>query len=160
MNVTGDANHPLFDRTLVAAPTTSNHMIYYLVNNGNVANSVQPWNSANTYADDELCHEGYTGLGLTAVAPEVRCTPTDLATSTYVKYTSMLPFAGTTAALPYKWVRITPKLNGSVTYLQPTPGQRIKPRRHVHGESPSPSSGREPGSRAKRPSPYPSMRRP
>jgi Tfp pilus assembly protein PilX len=117
MNVTGDATHPLLDRTLVGAPTTSNYMIYYLVNEGNVANSVQPWNSANAYADDDLCHEGY-GLGLTVVAPEVRCTPTILSATTYAKYTSTLPFAGTSAALPYKWVRISPKLNGSVSYLQ------------------------------------------
>jgi len=122
MNVSGDATHPLFDRTLVAAPTTANHMVYYIVNEGTAANSVQPWTSTNAYADDELCHEGYTGLGLTAVAPEVRCTPTNLSATTYVKYTSTLPFAGTSAALPYKWVRITPKLNNSVTYLQSAVG--------------------------------------
>ena len=120
MNVTGDATHPLLDRTLVAAPTTSNHMIYYIVNNGSAANSVQPWNAANAYADDDLCHGGYTGLGLTVVAPEVRCTPTNLSNTTYATYTSTLPFAGTSAALPYKWVRISPKLNGSVSYLQGT----------------------------------------
>src|SRR5215469_453075 len=42
----------LLDPLTAAAPTTSNHMIYYLVNNGNVANAVQPWSSTNAYADD------------------------------------------------------------------------------------------------------------
>jgi hypothetical protein len=120
INVTGNANLPLFDPTLVGAPTTSNYMIYYIVNNGSTANSVQPWNATNAYADDDLCHEGYTGLGLTVVAPEVRCTATNLSATTYANYTSTLPFAGTSAALPYKWVRISPKLNASVSYLQGT----------------------------------------
>ena len=52
------------------------------------------------------------------VAPQVRCDPTQLPTGTWhSSYTSALPFSGTSSALSFKWVRISPKLNGSVSYL-------------------------------------------
>src|SRR5215470_5057382 len=116
--VVGDNTHPLLDPLQVTAPSDTNHyMIYYIVNNGSAANSVQPWSAGNTYADDELCHDGYTLNGQTAVPPGVRCTPADLAANSYVSYNSNLPFSGTSGAIAYKWVRIAPKLNGSSTYL-------------------------------------------
>src|SRR5215469_12112551 len=92
MYVQGDATHPLLDTTLVAAPSTLNHMIYYIVNNGSAANSVQPWSSANTYADDELCNDGYSGLNLNSTSPGIRCAVTDLLPTAYVSYNSTLPF--------------------------------------------------------------------
>lgn len=105
------------------APTTTNAGIIYIVNNGAVANSVQPWTATNAYVDDELCHDGYS-LGLTAVAPDVRCNTNNgnimlPATTTWyaTPVNSTLPFHGTAAAVPYKWARIAPKLNGSVSYL-------------------------------------------
>ena len=121
--VVGNATYPLFDSTQVIetnTPSNSNHMIYYIVNPGSSA-AVQPWdtNSQDPYADNELCHDGYTGLGLTVVPPDVRCDPATLPAGTgwYNSYSSSLPFNGTAAALPYKWVRIAPKLNGSIDYL-------------------------------------------
>jgi hypothetical protein len=114
------------------APTTANGSVIYIVNPGTTANSVQPWSSTNKYVDDELCHDGYAGVSpslFTAgqvVAPGVRCTSDGTATGTpvlpsgttwYASYNSQLPFNGTSAALPYKWVRISPKLNSSVSYL-------------------------------------------
>jgi len=117
MYVQGDATHPLLDTTLVAAPSTLNHMIYYIVNNGSAANSVQPWSSANTYADDELCNDGYTGLNLTSTSPGIRCAVTDLLPTAYVSYNSTLPFNGTSGAISFKWVRVAPKVNNSITYL-------------------------------------------
>ena len=107
----------LLDPTAVQAPSTSNHMIYYIVNNGSVASSVQPWTSSNTYADDELCNDGYSGLGLTSTSPGIRCTTTNLLATTYTSYNSTLPFNGTSGAINYKWVRIAPKVNNSVNYL-------------------------------------------
>ena len=97
------------------APSAANPIIY-ITNPGNGA-AVKPWLSAGPYADLELCHDGYTGLGLTLAAPDVRCTATSLPAGTYVSYTSQLPFNATANALPYKWVRIAPKVNGSVSYL-------------------------------------------
>lgn len=112
----------------IAAPTTINSATIYIVNPGKTANSVQPWNSSNTYADDELCHDGYTGYtgslfaSANVVAPDVRCDATKLPSGTgwYTSYNSSLPYFGTSAALPYKWVRIAPKLNSSVSYLTGT----------------------------------------
>jgi hypothetical protein len=105
------------------APTTANKAVIYILNPGNSANSVTPWSStapSTSYPDDELCHDGYS-LFTTAqvVAPDVRCDPTSLPTGAawYASYNSTLPFNTTSAALPYKWVRIAPKLNGSVSYL-------------------------------------------
>ena len=106
----------LLDPLTAAAPTTGNHMIYYLVNNGNVANAVQPWSSTNAYADDEVCNDGY-GLGLSSTSPGIRCALTNLPANSYVSYNSTLPFSGTSGAISYKWVRIAPKVNNSVTYL-------------------------------------------
>jgi hypothetical protein len=105
-----------------AVPTTANNGVIYIVNPGAAANSVQPWNSANTYADDEICHEGYgTSFG-TVAAPDVRCALTTLPAGTgwYTSYSSALPFSGTASTLPYKWVRLAPKLNSSVSYLTGT----------------------------------------
>jgi Tfp pilus assembly protein PilX len=101
------------------APTTANSGIIYIVNNGGAPGSVQPWSGSNAYADDELCHDGYGFVGMTAVATDIRCDATQLppGTAWYTTYNSSLPFNGTSAALPYKWVRIAPKLNGSVGYL-------------------------------------------
>src|SRR6185437_16712646 len=60
----GNASFPLFDSSRITQanpPSTANHMIYYVVNPGS-GSAVQPWSSRNPYADDELCHDGYTSL--------------------------------------------------------------------------------------------------
>lgn len=103
----------------IVVPTTLNKSVIYIVNPGAAANSVQPWNSANAFADDELCHDFY-GVGFGAVvAPGIRCNTATLPAGSgwYTSYNSALPFNTTAAALPYKWVRITPKLNSSLSYL-------------------------------------------
>ena len=97
----------------LTAPTTAGGIIY-LVNNAGVANAVQPWSSTNAYPDTELCHDGYGLAGLTVVAPDVRCTTLPSSTTYYTTVASTIPFSGTSNALPYKWVRIAPKLNGTV----------------------------------------------
>ena len=122
------------------APTTANASVMYIVNPGATANSVQPWSTTSTtYPDDELCHDGYVASGslFTAAqftsqvisAPGVRCTSTGTASGTVILpsgsgwYTSTLsqtPFNGTSAALPYKWVRISSKVNNSASYLNET----------------------------------------
>ncbi len=109
----------------ITAPTTANGAIIYIVNPGNTANSVHPWDTgANStlFPDDELCHDGYGTTFGTIVAPDVRCDSTLLPTGTgwYKSYNSSIPFNGTSSALPYKWVRVAPKLNGSVSYLTGT----------------------------------------
>lgn len=120
-------SQPILNPNQVAAPSTGNQMIYYIVNDGAVANSVQPWNSGNGYVDDELCHDGYSlGMAGTMPAPDVRCysgtagnqTPIlPSGTTWYGETNSALPFNGTSGALPFAWVRIAPKLNSSAQYL-------------------------------------------
>ena len=97
----------------LTAPTAAGGVIY-LVNNAGVANAVQPWSSTNAYPDTELCHDGYGLAGLTVVAPDIRCTTVPSSTTYYTTVASTIPFNGTSNALPYKWVRIAPKLNGTV----------------------------------------------
>lgn len=116
----------------ITVPMTNNASVVYIVNPGASANSVQPWSSSNKYADDELCHDGYVGPSpnlytpAQVVAPGVRCTSDGTASGTvilpggsawYTSYTSQLLYSGTSSALPYKWVRISPKVNSSISYL-------------------------------------------
>lgn len=105
-----------------AAPTALNNGVRYIVNPGSVAGSVKPWdNSANSTAfpDDEICHEGYGITFGPVAAPDVRCDTTQLpgVATWYTSYNSSIPYNGTGNALPYKWVRLAPKVNGSVSYL-------------------------------------------
>ena len=119
--VTGNANYPLFDPAQIAVPSASNHMIYYILNPGATAGSVAPWDNSNNstkYPDDELCHDGYGTAFGTVMPPDVRCDPTKLpAAGWYESYNSTLPYNGTSSALSYEWVRIAPKVNGTISYL-------------------------------------------
>jgi hypothetical protein len=64
------------------------------------------------YTDDELCHDGY---GLVAVqSSDVHCSAVPAGAGWYASTTSNAPWAGTGAALPYQWVRVSWKINGSV----------------------------------------------
>lgn len=112
-----------------SAPSLINNGVLYIVNSNLAA---QPWSSTNAYADDELCHDGYTGLGYTGspglavTAPDIRCLDSSgdavlpPGSGWYKSSNSSLPFAGTSEALPFAWTRVAPKLNGSVTYLSGT----------------------------------------
>lgn len=97
----------------VAPTTTSAASIIYLVNEGNKAGSVSPWSTSNAYMDTELCHEGFSGLGLSSLSPDVPCASVP-SSGSYTKITSQLPFNGTSAAVPFKWVRLTLKQANSV----------------------------------------------
>lgn len=98
-------------------PTTPTSPQLYVLNEGNQPGTVQPWTAGNKYFDDELCHDGYpavgTYAGLVSVAPDLRCTTLPAAAGWYNKITSTAPWNGTAAALPYKWVRLGLKLDGS-----------------------------------------------
>lgn len=97
-----------------AAPTNLNGQITYIVNPGK-GSAVQPWISGNQWTDDELCHDYNLGsLGLTTVAPDVRCATTTLPATAFLSVNSQLPYNTTATPVPYKWVRIAPKVNGSM----------------------------------------------
>lgn len=98
--------------------------VIYLINQGTDPSTVQPWsgNTAN-YMDDELCHD-YAGFSQASVAPSVPCLsfPSNVTHSTVQTNTTWNPWAGTSADLPYKWVRIAVKANSSVQYGDPASG--------------------------------------
>jgi Tfp pilus assembly protein PilX len=92
--------------------------VLYVLNEGNAAGTVQPWTQGSAYMDDELCHD-FAGVQLNQPASDVRCTTPPTAAvqtppSVLNPVTSNYPWNGTAAALPYKWVRVTLKQNGSV----------------------------------------------
>lgn len=92
-------------------PSTTNAGILYVLGGASPA-SVTPWRANTIYTDDELCHDGY---GLAAVqSSDVHCTALPTGSAWYATATSRAPWAGTGAALPYQWVRVSWKLNGSV----------------------------------------------
>jgi Tfp pilus assembly protein PilX len=97
--------------TLPVVPSTANNGILY-VRGGAAPASVTPWTANTIYTDDELCHDGY-GL-VTVQSSDVHCTSLPTGSSWYASTTSNVPWAATSAALPYQWVRVSWKLNGSV----------------------------------------------
>lgn len=96
--------------TAVVPGTANNGVLYVL--GGSAPASVTPWTANTIYTDDELCHDGY-GL-VTVQGSDVHCSVLPTGASWYAKATSTAPWAGTAAALPYQWVRVSWKLNGSI----------------------------------------------
>ena len=125
-----------------APPADGNFGVLYVINEGNQPGSVQPWlatlpgNVPNPYMDDEICHDGYaltTSSGVLSGAnvpdPSIHCTASQLPTSLnwHASTTSQLPYNGTASALPFKWVRVAMKLNGSVQNYMVNPGPTSAP---------------------------------
>jgi hypothetical protein len=81
---------------------------------------VEPWNAGNTYFDNQLCQERFSGLGMGEPAANVPCAAAPAGAGWYTPVNSIAPFMGTTAAVPYKWVRITLKANRSSFPYCPT----------------------------------------
>src|SRR6201987_1927946 len=98
-------------------PPAANSVLY-VVNEGAAPGTVQPWVAGNAYMDDELCHD-FAGIQAQQPASDVRCTTPPSAAvlvageTAAAPFTSAYPWAGTAAALTYKWVRITLKQSGS-----------------------------------------------
>ena len=64
--------------------------VLYIINAGSSL-TVQPWNTANAYYDDELCHEGYTIAGMSSAPPDVPCTTLPTGSTWYTTVTSNYP---------------------------------------------------------------------
>jgi hypothetical protein len=94
-------------------PDANNHGILYIRGGSNPA-AVQPWVMGTVYTDDELCHDGYNLAGQTPHSADVHCADVPAGGNWYAVTNSTLPFAGTNAAMPYQWARVSLKLNGSV----------------------------------------------
>ena len=92
-------------------PSSANNSILYVLG-GPTPASVAPWTAGTIYTDDELCHDGY-GI-VAAQSSDVHCSAVPAGTGWYATATSNAPWAATTAALPYVWVRVALKENGSI----------------------------------------------
>jgi len=83
--------HPITVPT--SAPSAAGGVVY-LINPGSSL-TVQPWNTANAYYDDELCHEGYTIGTWTPLTsskpPDVPCTTLPTGTTWYTSVNSNYP---------------------------------------------------------------------
>jgi Tfp pilus assembly protein PilV len=102
----------------IAIPTTmpgAANSILYIINPSGVGDVVDPKTFANTYFDDEFCHEWFSSLAANYVAPGTPCqaggAPPALSVAAYV--TSASPLTNTASSLKYKWARITMKQNGT-----------------------------------------------
>jgi hypothetical protein len=92
--------------------------VLYGLNEGAAPGTVRPWVAGNTYMDDEMCHDFAVVQGQQP-APDVRCTSAPssaylVAGTLAAPVTSNYPWAGTSAALSYKWIRVTLKQSNSV----------------------------------------------
>jgi Tfp pilus assembly protein PilX len=103
--------------TLPTAMPGSSNSIYYITNPNSSTDTVDPKTFGNAYFDDEFCHEQFASDGITYVAPTTGyCNssaeaPPSSSVAAYVA--SVSPNTGTSAALPFKWVRITLKQNAT-----------------------------------------------
>lgn len=103
---------------LIAPPTTmpgTANSVLYVTNQAGAGDLVDPTSTGNRYFDTELCHEGFnTALGLTDPGPGAPCSSASTAPGTFAPFrNSDAPLSTTTAAMAYKWVRITLKANAS-----------------------------------------------
>jgi hypothetical protein len=109
--------------SIVASLPTTTGSVLYLINSGSSL-TVQPWTLTNTYVDDEFCHEGLSIGGWPTTAqvlpPDVPCTSLPSGSTWYTSVNSNYPWSGTSAAIPYEWVRINWKQNSSETYISGT----------------------------------------
>ena len=99
----------------ITLPTTmpgSANSILYIINPAGASDPVDPKTITSTYADDEFCHENYTGLTSGTLGVPCAAGPPSASVSAYVN--SFSPNTNTAAALKYKWVRMTLKQNGSI----------------------------------------------
>lgn len=98
-----------------ASPSATGGVLYII--NAASGQTVKPWDTTNPYWDTEICHEGFTLTGMTSAPPDVPCTTLPTASTWYTTVNSNYPWSGTSATMPYEWVRINWKQNNSVSYL-------------------------------------------
>lgn len=97
-----------------AMPTASNGQVFYIINKRDSSEVIEPWTPGNAYFDTELCHENLYASGTLANPGNALVSCTSVPSGNwYTPRTSTGPNAGTSAALNYKWVRVTLKSNGS-----------------------------------------------
>jgi Tfp pilus assembly protein PilX len=109
------SNPASINANLPVSPPPGNNTVLYLLNEGNAPGTVKPWVAGNAYMDDELCHDGYNFPGQQGpAASDVRCTTVPNNNYSLPPVNSTAPYSGTSAAIPYKWVRVAMKVNDTV----------------------------------------------
>jgi len=116
--VSGGSGGVLPNGGTAGMPANSNATGVVYILNSNGTDTIQPWTTTDNFYDDELCHESYPSLSATwndvnKQLSNVNCTTTPGASGWYTTKTSTDPNTGTSAALDYKWVRISEKENRS-----------------------------------------------
>jgi hypothetical protein len=111
----GGAAYSIARPNVMPITTSATGVTYILNPTGGEA--VAPWDAGNQYFDLELCNERFVNgttnrLGIAPAGNGIRC-GTAPAGTYYTTAASMDPGTGTSAAMPYKWVRITMKQNGT-----------------------------------------------
>ena len=79
-------------------PPAANSVLYVL-NEGAVPGTVQPWVAGTKYMDDELCHD-FAGVQTQQPAPDVRCSTPPTAAVLVAGESAAAPF---TSAYPRSW---------------------------------------------------------
>ncbi|HEV8524079.1 MAG TPA: pilus assembly PilX N-terminal domain-containing protein [Terriglobales bacterium] len=93
-------------------PGAGNTVLYVI--NPKAGETVNPTDPNNPYFDDQLCKENYQGLGLSNPGPNQPCIAASTVSGVYAPLISSdSPFTNTSAAMAYKWVRITMKANNT-----------------------------------------------
>src|SRR2546423_4031353 len=107
------AADPVYANVPATVPGAGPSGVLYVINQGTDPTVVQPWAAGTPYVDDEICHD-YSFGGMGAPPPVgTRCAP-PAGGGWYTTTASTAPFAGTSGAMAYKWVRLTWKENNSV----------------------------------------------
>jgi Tfp pilus assembly protein PilX len=96
-----------------ALPVSASANVIYIINKKSATETVTPWDMTSNYADTEFCKENFGISGVTNNGTGAPCTTAPSGSSWYTTYNSISPFTGTSAALDYKWVRITLKSNST-----------------------------------------------
>jgi len=101
----------------IVAPTvmpSATGGVTYIINKKSAAEVVTPWTLGSQFMDTELCKENFFPTVVNNLTGAV-CAALPTGSTWYTSVNSYSPFTGTSAALNYKWVRITLKGN-STTY--------------------------------------------
>jgi len=99
-----------------AMPSGSSNLgVVYIINKNSSSEVVTPWDmsSSSPYPDTEFCKENFGISGVTNNGTGAPCATIPSGNNWYTTVTSNSPFNQTSAALDYKWVRVTLKGDSS-----------------------------------------------
>jgi hypothetical protein len=84
--------------------------VYYITNSKGGAEVIQPWAAGSPFFDNQICHENFPGLAVVNPGNGIPCGAAP-GGNWYTTAASTSPSTNSAAAMDYKWVRITQKMN-------------------------------------------------